>query len=222
MTEIKICGITNLDDALAAYESGANALGFIFYPKSPRYVSPEKAKEIIENIPGEITRVGVFVNHRADEIKEIVEFCSLNLVQLHGNETPEYCRQFPVSILIKAFSPRTGSDLQTLKEYPVRAILVDTHDPKLYGGTGGKSNWGLASKIRESHPLILSGGLNIDNIMEAIETVHPNAVDINSGVETSPGKKDHNKIRKIIEVARQSNQGTDGREAALFNDRVNF
>jgi len=136
MTEIKICGITNLDDALAVYESGADALGFIFYPKSSRYVSPEKAKEIIENIPGEITRVGVFVNHRADEIKEIVEFCSLNLVQLHGNETPEYCRQFPTSILIKAFSPRTESDLQTLKDYPVRAILVDTHDPKLYGGTG--------------------------------------------------------------------------------------
>ncbi len=222
MTEIKICGITNLDDALAVAENGADALGFIFYPKSTRYVSPEKAKEIIENIPGEITRVGVFVNHHADEIKEIVEFCSLNLVQLHGNETPEYCRQFPVSILIKAFSPRTESDLQTLKDYPVRAILVDAHDPGLYGGTGKTSNWELASKIRESHPLILSGGLNIDNIMEAIETVHPNAVDINSGVETSPGKKDHNKIRKIIEIAHQSNQCADGREAALFNDHVNF
>jgi phosphoribosylanthranilate isomerase len=220
MTEIKICGITNLDDALAAYESGADALGFIFYPTSSRYVSPEKAKKIIENIPGEITRVGVFVNHRADEIKKIVEFCNLNLVQLHGNETPKYCRQFPVSTLIKAFSPRTESDLQTLKDYPVRAILVDTYDPKLYGGTGKTSNWELASKIRESHPLILSGGLNIDNIMEAIETVHPNAVDINSGVETSPGRKDHNKIRKIIEIARQSSQCADRREGALFNDHA--
>ena len=218
MTEIKICGITNLDDALAVYESGADALGFIFYPKSSRYVSPEKAKEIIENIPGEITRVGVFVNHRADEIKEIVEFCSLNLVQLHGDETPEYCRQFPTSILIKAFSPRTESDLQTLKDYPVRAILVDTHDPKLYGGTGKTSNWGLASKIRESHPLILSGGLNIDNIIEAIETVHPGAVDINSGVESSPGGKDHDKVRKIIDIVHKNGRHTDREGAVIFND----
>ena len=218
MIEIKICGITNIDDALAVHENGADALGFIFYPKSPRYVSPEKAKEIIENLPREITRVGVFVNHRADEIKEIVEFCSLNLVQLHGNESPDFCRQFPVSILIKAFSPRTESELQTLKDYPVRAILLDTYDPGLYGGTGKTSNWELASKIKELHPLILSGGLNIDNIIEAIETVHPDAVDINSGVESSQGKKDHDKIRKIIEIARQSNQCADRREGALFND----
>jgi len=219
MTEIKICGITNLDDALAAYENGADALGFIFYPKSPRYVSPEKAKEIIENLPREITGVGVFVNRPADEIKEIVDFCSLSLVQLHGNESPDFCRQFPVSILIKAFSPRTESDLQTLKDYPVKAILLDTHDPKLYGGTGKTSDWGLASKIKESHPLILSGGLNIDNIMDAIDAVHPDAVDINSGVETSPGKKDHDKVRRIIEIVRKNDRHTD-REKTIFHDHA--
>ena len=217
MIEIKICGITNLDDAIAVAKSGADALGFIFYPKSPRYVSPEEARKIIGNLPGEITRVGVFVNHRADEIKEIADFCGLNLVQLHGNESPEFCRQFPVSTLVKAFSPRNENDLQVLKDYPVKAILVDTHDPKLYGGTGKTSNWELASIIKESHPLILSGGLNIDNITEAIETVHPDAVDINSGVEVSPGKKDHNKVSEIIKIVRKNDRHTDREKVVIFN-----
>jgi len=217
MIGIKICGITNLDDAIAVAGSGANALGFIFYPRSPRYISPEKAKEIIENIPRKITRVGVFVNHRADEIKEIVDFCGLNLVQLHGNESPEFCRQFPASTLVKAFSPRTENDLQELKDYPVKAILVDTHDPKLYGGTGKTSNWKLASKIKKSHPLILSGGLNIDNIIEAIETAHPDAVDINSGVEVSPGKKDHSKVREIVKIVRKNDRHIDREKVVIFN-----
>ena len=217
MIEIKICGITNLDDALAVAEMGANALGFIFYPKSPRYISPEKAKEIIENIPREIMRVGVFVNHRADEIKEIVEFCGLNLVQLHGDESPEFCRQFPASTLIKAFSPKTENDLQKLKDYPVKAILVDAHAPGLYGGTGKTSNWELALKIKGMHPLILSGGLNIDNIIEAIKTVHPDAVDINSGVESSPGKKDHNKVSEIIEIVRKNDRYTGRKKIVIFN-----
>ncbi|MBW2650956.1 MAG: phosphoribosylanthranilate isomerase [Deltaproteobacteria bacterium] len=216
MTEIKICGITNLDDALAVYESGADALGFIFYPKSPRYVSPKKAKEIIENLPREITRVGVFVNHRAEEVKEIVEFCGLDLVQLHGNETPGYCRQFSASIVIKAFSPRAEKDLQMLKDYPVRAILLDAYDPGLYGGTGKTSNWELAAKIKEMHPLILSGGLNINNIRGAVEIVSPHAVDINSGVESSPGKKDHDKVRKIIELIRQNDLLNDNRYMKIF------
>jgi len=220
MTEIKICGITNLDDAFVVAESGADALGFIFYPKSPRHVSPEKAKEIIENLPCEITRVGVFVNHRAEEVKEIIEFCGLNLVQLHGNETPGYCRQFTSSIVIKAFSPRTENDLQILKDYPVRAVLLDTYDPGLYGGTGKTSNWELASKIKESHPLILSGGLNIDNIRDAVEIVSPHAVDINSGVESSPGKKDHNKVREIIEIVRKNNRYTERKKIVIFNDHA--
>jgi len=220
MIEIKICGITNFGDAFAVAKSGADALGFIFYPKSPRYVSPEEARKIIKNLPGEITRVGVFVNHRAEELKEIIEFCGLNLVQLHGDETPGYCRQLPASIVIKAFSPKTENDLQVLKDYQVKAILVDTHDPKLYGGTGETSNWELASKIKESHPLILSGGLNIDNIIEAIETVHPDAVDINSGVEVSPGKKDHNKVSEIIKIVRKNDRYTDRKQVVIFNDHA--
>jgi phosphoribosylanthranilate isomerase len=203
MTEIKICGITNLEDASFAVECGADALGFNFYPKSPRYGAPESVKEIIAKIPDGITRVGVFVNHDALEVKKIVEYCGLDIVQLHGDESPEYCRQFPPSLLIKAFSPRGEGDLRTLSSYPVRAILVDAYDPVRYGGTGKRSDWRLAVKVKETHPLIIAGGLNADNIREVIEIVSPHAVDINSGAESSPGRKDPEKVRKIIEIVRR-------------------
>jgi len=202
MPEIKICGITNLEDASYAAECGADALGFNFYGGSPRYVSPERTKEIIEKIPDGITTVGVFVNHDALEVKKTVEFCSLDLVQLHGDESPEYCRQFPSSLLIKAFFPRDEDDLQKVSGYPVRAILVDAYDPSRYGGTGKRSDWRLAARVKETHPLIIAGGLNRDNIREAIEIVSPHAVDVNSGVESSPGRKDPQKVRTIIEVVR--------------------
>lgn len=203
MTEIKICGITNLGDASLAVECGANALGFNFYPKSPRYGAPESVQEIIAKIPDGITKVGVFVNHDALEVKKIVEYCGLDLVQLHGDESPEYCRQFPSSLLIKACSLRGEGDLRTLSSYPVRAILVDAYDPVRYGGTGKRSDWRLAVKVKETHPLIIAGGLNVDNIREVIEIVSPHAVDINSGAESSPGRKDPEKVRKIIEIVRR-------------------
>ena len=203
MTEIKICGITNLEDASFAVECGADALGFNFYPKSPRYGAPESAKEIIEKIPDGITKVGVFVNHDALEVKKIVDYCGLDLVQLHGDESPEYCRQLPSSLLIKAFSPRGEGDLRTLSSYPVKAILVDAYDPVRYGGTGKRSDWRLAVKVKETHPLIIAGGLNADNIREVIEIVSPHAVDINSGAESSPGRKDPEKVRKIVEIVRR-------------------
>lgn len=206
MTEIKICGMTNTDDAMNAAECGADALGFIFYRKSPRYIAPETAREIIENLPQSLCKVGVFVNHDAKGIKEIVEFCGLDLIQLHGDESPEYCRQFPKSKLIKAIAAKTPR----LSEYPVSAILIDAYDPKLYGGTGEKSDWDLAVKIKENHTLILSGGLNPENIREALKIVSPDAVDINSGVELSPGKKDPEKVKKIIEIVRQTGGMTEG------------
>ena len=204
MTEIKICGTTNLDDAMNAAGCGADALGFIFYRKTPRYVAPEVAKDIIKKLPSHISKIGVFVNHEAEEIKAIVEFCGLDLIQLHGDESPQYCRQFARSKLIKALSPRSENDLEKIADYPVRAILIDASHPALYGGTGKKSDWGLAVKVKNTHALILSGGLNLGNIRQAIEIVSPNAVDINSGVELSPGKKDPEKVRKIIEVVRQT------------------
>jgi len=202
MTEIKVCGITNLEDASFAAECGADALGFIFYSRSPRYVAPERAKKIIEKLPDRVAKVGVFVNQELQKVKKTVEFCDLDLVQLHGDESPEYCRQFPSSLLIKAFSSRRASDLRGLRNYPVRAIVVDTYDPLRYGGTGKRSNWRLAVKVKETHSLILAGGLNTGNIREAIDIVAPHAVDINSGVESSPGRKDHKKVRAIIEIVR--------------------
>ncbi len=123
--EIKICGITNLEDSLKAYAFGADALGFIFYPKSPRYVTPDEAQYIVNNLPRNITRVGVFVNHDIKAVRDIFEFCGLDLIQLHGDESPEYCCQFPESVLIKAFSPSNDNDLNDIKKYPVKSILID-------------------------------------------------------------------------------------------------
>ena len=206
MVKVKICGITNIGDAYSAAECGVDALGFIFYPKSQRYIAPAKAKEMIQKLSPEIIRVGVFVNQEIHAVKEIVSFCGLHLIQLHGDESPEYCGQFPMSTLIKAVSCQTEKEIQELKNYPVAAILVDAREAGHYGGTGKNSDWRLAIKVKEKHPLILAGGLNRENIREAIERVRPQAVDINSGVETSPGKKDPHKIREIMEIIRATDK----------------
>ena len=201
--EIKICGTTNMEDATFAATCGADAIGFIFYPKSPRYVAPEMVKTIIDKIPTEITKVGVFVNHDVTEVKETVDFCGLDLVQLHGDESPAYCSQFPQSQVIKAFAPRTEDELAKVREYPVKAILVDAHDPVRYGGTGEQADWALAAKVKATHPLILAGGLSMANIQKAIEQASPQAVDISSSVETIPGQKDHQKVKAIIDLVHQ-------------------
>jgi phosphoribosylanthranilate isomerase len=203
VTQIKICGITNVQDASFVATCGADAIGFIFYPKSPRYVAPEMVKTIIEILPTEIAKVGVFVNHDVAAVKEIIDFCGLDMVQLHGDETPAYCSQFPRSLVIKGLAPRTEDDLKKMKAYPVKAILVDAYDQKRYGGTGEQSDWILAAKVKTAHPLILAGGLSMTNIQEAIEHASPHAVDINSGAELSPGKKDHHKVKAIIELVHQ-------------------
>jgi len=218
MTEIKICGITDPDDALAAAGAGADALGFIFYPKSPRCVSPGRAREIIAALPRTVSKVGVFVNDDPDRIEEIAGICGLDLIQLHGDETPEYCRRFPASMVIKALSPRTAADLEGVADYPVRAILVDASAPGRYGGTGKTSNWHLAKSLAHSCTLILSGGLNSGNIQDAIASVSPDAVDINSGVESAPGRKDHDKIRDIIEMIRRYGWDSGGEGTTIFRN----
>jgi phosphoribosylanthranilate isomerase len=204
MTEIKICGITSLVDARIAALAGANALGFIFHPASPRHVTPDRSKQITSLLPVSICKVGVFVDCDANEVKSISRFCRLDFIQLHGHESPDYCRRFPHSVLLKSVALRSEEDLAVLREYPVKAIVVDTYDPGLPGGTGRTGDWNLAKRAGEKCALILAGGLNSGNVQAAIERVKPRAVDIASGVETRPGKKDPEKIRAFIEAVKGS------------------
>jgi phosphoribosylanthranilate isomerase len=202
MTEIKICGITNIDDALCAAACGADAVGFIFHEASPRCVAPERVKEIIAALPWGIATVGVFVNREAEEVAQTVENCGLDLIQLHGDESPEYCRRFSPERVIKAVFPRTPEDLRALDAYDVRAFLADFREAGRYGGTGKRTDWGLAARLGKTHPLILAGGLCIENIGDALAAVTPGAVDINSGSERTPGIKDYGRMRRIIGMIR--------------------
>lgn len=209
--EIKICGITNAEDAQAAVECGADALGFIFHPPSPRYVSPADAKSIIDSLPDKpVCKVGVFVNLEHQRIYEISQYCGLDLMQLHGDESPEFCLRFPASKLIKAVSPRGAEDLKSLDEYAVRSFLIDSRCRGLYGGTGKTCDWGLAAMIAREKPLILSGGLGPENLEGAIRNVSPPAVDICSGVESAPGIKDHKKMRTAVEKVRAIHDSPQG------------
>jgi phosphoribosylanthranilate isomerase len=200
VTEVKICGVTNREDALFAAECGASALGFIFYPSSPRYITPDDARKIISALPNELVKVGVFVNEKPEEIQRVKKCCALDMIQLHGDESPDYCRAFLPSGIIKAVELKNDDDLNLACIYDVAAILVDCRDAGLYGGTGKKSNWDLACRLKNKKSLILSGGLNAENIAEALKTVAPAALDINSGVETVPGKKDHAKLVRLFNV----------------------
>ena len=203
MTQIKICGITNIDDALCAAACGVDAVGFIFHPASPRYIAPERVKEIIAALPRVIVTVGVFVNREAEEVAQTVEDCGLDLIQLHGDESPEYCRWFPPERLIKAVFLRTPEDLRALDAYDVLAFLADFREAGRYGGTGKRADWELAARLGKTHPLILAGGLCIENIGEAMAAVAPGAVDINSGCERTPGIKDHDLMRRIVGMIRE-------------------
>jgi phosphoribosylanthranilate isomerase len=200
MVEVKICGITTPADARSAVDCGVDALGFIFYPKSPRYIDPAGAKIIMDQIPGHIIRVGVFVNQPAEEIGAVAAFCCLHLIQLHGDESPLFCRQFPADRVIKAFSLREEGDIGKIRAYPTRGVLIDSRSLGIYGGTGKKADWGLARKAGEIQPLMLAGGLGEKNVSEAIRSVSPRALDLNSCLESSPGKKDPRKIKRVMDI----------------------
>lgn len=202
MTEIKICGITSLEDARMAALAGANALGFIFYPESPRYVTPERSRGITSLLPVSLCKVGVFVDCDAGEVKSISRYCRLDFIQLHGRESPDYCRRFAASALLKAVALRSEEDLVALREYPVKAIVVDAFDPGSPGGTGKTADWDLARRAGEKCALILAGGLHSGNVRAAIERVKPRAVDIASGAEARPGKKDPEKLRAFVAAVR--------------------
>lgn len=204
MTFIKICGITNLDDALAAVDAGADALGFNFYKPSPRYVTPETAREIIGELPQSILKVGVFVNEQSPEsVKDLARRAAVTAIQLHGDESPEYCQQLDGDFVIKALSAGADFDPQTARAYDVEAILLDTKDDALRGGTGRVFDWSIAREVSRAVPrLFLAGGLGVQNIEQAIISVDPYGVDACSKLEESPGKKNHERMRMFVKTVR--------------------
>jgi phosphoribosylanthranilate isomerase len=199
MVRVKICGITNLEDALLAAKLGADALGFIFYPPSPRSIAPDAARAIIAQLPPFVTTVGVFVDENAATLKELAAQVGLDWLQLQGKETPEYCRGLGRRV-IKAFRIRDENSLQELAAYQgvVQALLLDTYKEGLVGGTGETFNWDLAREARKYGPVILAGGLTAENVAQAIAAAQPQAVDVASRVEAAPGKKDPEKLRAFF------------------------
>jgi phosphoribosylanthranilate isomerase len=202
MTAVKICGITDPADAFAACDYGAEALGFIFFEPSPRYLNPIEAHKIIQRLPGNIAKIGVFVNPKISLVRNIWEYCRLDFIQLSGDETPDFCNQIPAPRLFKAVPPAMGEDLIAIDSYKAKAFLIDSRDQGQFGGTGKLSNWEQAMAIGRKHPVILAGGLNSENVGTAIEAVLPEAVDVSSGVEIYPGKKDPQKMRRFMERVR--------------------
>ncbi len=201
-TRIKICGITNVDDARLAAELGADALGFIFYPQSPRSVTMERAAEICLQLPPFLLRVGVFVNAPLRAVRQTVALCGLDAVQFHGEETPEYCRQF-TGRRFKAIRMRDRAGVLAGSEYDVDALVLDTYTAGQRGGTGQTFDWSLAVEVKRlGKPVILSGGLTPENVADAIRQVQPYAVDVASGVECESGKKDPEKLRRFIEAVK--------------------
>ncbi len=201
---IKICGMTNFEDAAAAAELGANAIGFVF-ATSPRQVSPEKVREIMGAMPLPVKTVGVFVNEDPDKVASIASSCRLDLLQFHGEESVTYCRQF-VQPVIKAVRVRSVEEVEECSAYSavVNALLLDSHVPGQKGGTGRVFDWGLAVKAKRYGQIILAGGLNPDNVAAAIRAVRPYAVDASSGLEHKPGLKDHDKMARFIQAVRRA------------------
>lgn len=220
--KVKICGLTNLADARAAYAAGADLLGFIFYPKSPRYVAPEIVREIVQHIRADVhvhgssvQLVGVFVNATAAEIESVLAQADLDLAQLHGDEPPQMVDALH-GIAYKALRPATNQAAQAQAALYARQTeigtsvggpcwMLDAYDPGEYGGTGKKADWTVASSLANVYPgLLLAGGLTAENVAQAIEIVQPWGVDVASGVESAPGQKDHERVRQFVQAAKQS------------------
>lgn len=203
MVKVKICGITNLEDALTAIDAGADALGFVFFKESPRHVFPEEAEAIIRHLPPFVQTIGLFVNEELECVNETADSCGLDIIQLHGDEPPEYCNAIARRI-IKAFRVRDITCLEPMNAYRASAFLLDAWSPSAYGGTGITFNWEVAACAARSSRVILAGGLTADNVAAAIEQVRPYGVDVSSGVESSPGRKDADKLREFIRKVKEA------------------
>lgn len=203
MIRIKVCGITRQEDARAAVEFGADALGFVFYPRSPRAIEPERAAEIIRTLPPFVTPVGVFVDEPPEAVRRTCEIAGLSAVQLHGSEPPETMPLYPGRI-IKAFRVRGAEILSELPRYKVSALLLDTYKKGIKGGTGETFDWNLAVEARRYGRIVLSGGLTPETVADAIQRVRPYAIDVSSGIEIEPGIKDHGRMKRFIQNARSA------------------
>jgi phosphoribosylanthranilate isomerase len=201
-TRIKICGITSVADGIAAAEAGADMIGLMFYERSPRNISHASAAEISRALSPFVVKVGVFVNPTEDSVLRAIGECGVTLLQFHGEETPEFCAQF-AAMSMKAFRVRDPASLDALPNYSTDAYLLDAYSADSHGGTGAKFNWNLAVEAkRHGKPIFLAGGLTPENVAEAIRKVQPFGVDVSSGVESAPGKKDHAKIRAFVHAAK--------------------
>ncbi len=201
MALVKICGITNIDDAQVAVESGADMIGLIFYPPSPRYVTPEQARRIVESLPPALPAVGVFVNETVETVRRITRESGVRMVQLHGEESAAMCRQVPWPV-IKAFRFTEHVRPEMMADYDVTAFLVEGFHASLYGGGGTQADWSQVATLHSYGRIILAGGLTPDNVQEAIRIVRPYAVDVGSGVEATPGIKDPQKVQAFIRHAK--------------------
>jgi phosphoribosylanthranilate isomerase len=209
-TRIKVCGITCQEDARAAVAAGADGLGFIFVPQSPRLVRPEMVRAITVSLPPFVDSVGVFRDEEIEVVQEIIHYCKLSLVQLHGSESPEYCRNVSCRV-IKSFALQPETENEELAAYAdaVSGFLLDTYHKDMAGGTGLTFDWNLVAQVKPPGPVILAGGLSPENVGEAIRQVKPFAVDVNSGVEYQPGRKDTDKLRSFAsEVWKADEQAT--------------
>lgn len=207
--KVKICGITSAEDATVAVEAGADALGFVFYRKSPRYIEPAMARQIIMSLPPLVLPVGVFVNEEQSVVRNLMDDCGLSLAQLHGSESAAYCQELGRPVL-KALRVKDRSAFLALAEFRgragVRGFVLDAFSDQAYGGTGQVIDWQLAAEAAKAANILLAGGLTPDNVQQAIQAVQPYGVDVSSGVEREPGKKDHEKVRAFIRAARVVSQ----------------
>jgi len=199
--KVKICGITNLEDALFSFFAGANALGFVFYKKSPRNIDWRQAQNISRLLPKKILRVGVFVDEKVSVVKKIARACCLDMLQFHGQESPAYCQKFKGYKILKAFRIAKKEDLDKVAQYKTFAYLFDSFSNSAVGGTGNKFNWKMLAHAGTMKPIIfVSGGLTAGNVDKAIKLLKPDWVDVSSSLELKPGKKDQQKIKKFMQA----------------------